>query len=286
MNHFDADIRIIKRIISETFKGIERTRWMNLIIITTMAAILSIFGCLFRTSIAISDFVSHLGDSLEVSVYLKPGADLNKTKSNILKIGNIKEIKVISKEEAWDDLKKEMDVPEIKNPLPDTLRLKVKNQTEIEYLIKNLKNMQSVEGVQYARDIVEKIIKVGNMTDIATFVVLIVLGGLTLSIINNTIHLVIQSRSEEIEIMRMMGVGNWYIRAPYILQGAFYGFFGAILSMIPLRILETYIISMTQFFNMGEPPVFTNLVVVVLMTMGIFVGSLGSFISVRKYLRI
>ena len=212
MNHFDADIRIIKRVISETFKGIQRTRWMNLIIITTMAAILSIFGCLFRTSIAISDFVDHLGDSLEVSVYLKPGYSVEKSKATIIKIGNV--------------------------------------------------------------------------TNIATLIVLIVLGGLTLSIINNTIHLVIQSRSEEIEIMRMMGVGNWYIRAPYILQGAFYGFCGALISIIPLRILENYIISMTQFFNMGEPLVFTNIVIVVLMTMGLFVGSLGSFISVRKYLRI
>jgi cell division transport system permease protein len=124
------------------------------------------------------------------------------------------------------------------------------------------------------------------MTSIATFVVLLILGGLTLSIINNTIHLVIQSRSEEIEIMRMMGVGNWYIRAPYILQGAFYGFCGALISMIPLRILENYIISMTQFFNIGETPVFSNIVVMSLMLMGVIVGSLGSYISVRKYLRI
>lgn len=286
MNHIDADIRIIKRIIAETFKGIQRTRWMNLVIITTMAAILSIFGCLFRTSLAISEFVGNLGTSLEVSVYLKPGYSIEKAKNQIIKIGNIKEIKVIQKEQAWENLKKEMDVPDIKNPLPDTLRIKVKNQAGIEYVIQKVKNMPSVESIQYARDIVEKIIKIGNVTNIATIVVLLVLGGLTLSIINNTIHLVIQSRSEEIEIMRMMGVGNWYIRAPYLLQGAFYGFCGAIISIIPLRVLENYLISMAQFFNVGEPPVFSNLVVSVLMIMGIFVGSLGSLISVRKYLRI
>lgn len=286
MTHLNADIRIVKRVISETFKGLRRTRWMNLIIITTMAAILSIFGCLFRTSLAISDFVGHLGNALEVSVYLKPGYSPEKAKIQILKIGNIKEIKIIPKAQAWKKLKQEMAVPDIKNPLPDTLRLKITKQDKIEYVIKNVKNLSSVESIQYARDIAEKITKVGNVTNIATLVVLLVLGGLTLSIINNTVHLVIQSRSEEIEIMRMMGVGNWYIRAPYILQGAFYGFCGAIISIIPLRILENYIISMAQFFNIQEPLVFSNLVVAALMTMGIFVGSLGSFISVRKYLRI
>jgi len=286
MNHLDADIRIISRIIAETIKGLERTRWMNLIIITTMAAILSIFGCLFRTSLAIADFVDHLGDSLEISVYLKQGEDPVQTKNELIKTGNIKEIKIIPREKAWTELKQEMEVPDIKNPLPDTLRVKVKTQDEIDFVIGNIKKNSSVEGVQYAKQIADKISKFGNITNIATLVVLLVLGGLTLSIINNTIHLVIQSRSEEIEIMRMMGVGNWYIRSPYILQGAFYGFCGAIIAMIPIRILETYLISMSEFFNIGEPPVFSNIVVVVLMLMGIFVGSLGSFISVRKYLRI
>lgn len=286
MNHLDADIRIIKRIVAETLKGIKSTRWMNLVIITTMAAILSIFGCLFRTSLTVSDFIKTLGDSLEVSVYIKPDFSSERAKEAIVKMGNVKEIKIITKEEAWEELKKQMDVPDIKNPLPDTLRVKVKNQGEIEYLIKKIKELKSVESTQYSRDIVEKIVKIGNITNIATFIILFILGSLTLSIINNTIHLVIQSRSEEIEIMRMMGIGNWYIRAPYIMQGAFYGFCGALLSVIPLRILENYLMSMTQFLNIGDPPVFTNMVVFVLMFMGIFVGSLGSFISVRKYLRI
>lgn len=286
MNHLDADIRIIKRVIGETFKGLKRTRWMNLIIITTMAAILSIFGCLFRTSLAISEFVGHLGDSLEVSVYLKQGYTPEEVKPDIYKIGNISEIKIIPRQQAWEELKKEMDVPDIKNPLPDTLRLRVKNQQAIDSVIAKVKSLHSVESIQYSKDIADKIVKVGNVTNVVTVVVLLVLGSLTLSIINNTIHLVIQSRSEEIEIMRMMGVGNWYIRSPYLLQGAFYGFCGALISLIPLRVLENYIISMFDFFNIGDMPAFTNLVCAVLMSMGIFVGSLGSFISVRKYLRI
>jgi len=286
MTHLDADIRISKRIIGETFKGIQRTKWMNLIIISTMAAILSIFGCLFRTSLAISEFVQHLGTSLEVSVYLKPAYGINHTKNELIKINSVKEIIAIPKEQAWASLKKEMDVPDIKNPLPDTLRVKVKNQNEVASAIKQIKALPEVESIQYSQDIAEKIIKIGNVTNVATVVVLIILGGLTLSIISNTIHLVIQSRSEEIEIMRMMGVGNWYIRAPYILQGAFYGFCGALISIAPLRILENYLLSMAQFFNLGEAFVFNNTVVIVLMIMGVFVGSLGSLISVRKYLKI
>ena len=183
-------------------------------------------------------------------------------------------------------MKQEMNVPDIKNPLPDTLRLKINSQKSIEPVIVKVKRLKCVDNIQYAKTIVEKIIKVGNITNVATFIVLMILGGLTLSIINNTIHLVIQSRSEEIEIMRMMGIGNWYIRAPYILQGAFYGFCGSVISLIPLKILETYLASMSEFFNMGDSLNFFTMVAMTMTLMGILVGSLGSYISVRKYLRI
>jgi cell division transport system permease protein len=286
INHINADIRIAKRILNETSKGLVRTRWMNLIIIATMAAILSIFGCLFRTSLALSEFVSHLGDSLEVSVYLKHDYSAERVKEQIIKIGKVREIKLVPKEQAWKELKKEMDVPDIQNPLPDTLRLKIANQKSIDYVISKLKDLPAVENVQYSKDISDKISRVGNITNIITLVVVVVLGGLTLTIISNTIHLVIQSQSQEIEIMRMMGVGNWFIRAPYLLQGAFYGLCGAFISLIPLRVLENYIVSMFDFFNVGSPPVFSNLVCIVLIGMGVFVGSLGSIISVRKHLRI
>jgi len=286
MTHLDADIRIVTRIITETFKGIKTTRWMNLVIIMTMAAILSIFGCLFRTSLVISGFVEHLGDSMEISIYLKPGYNIEKTKLELLKSGNISSIKVISKEKAWEQMKQEMSVPDIKNPLPDTLRLRIKDNKKLDAVIKQAKTMHSVESIQYAKDIIEKIIRVGNVTNIVTAIVLLVLGGLTFSIINNTIYLVIQSKSEEIEIMRMMGIGNWSIKAPYILQGAFYGFCGALFAMLPLRILESYLISFTEFFNMGDMPGFFNLVITTLMVMGISVGSVGSYISVKKYLKI
>jgi cell division transport system permease protein len=105
-------------------------------------------------------------------------------------------------------------------------------------------------------------------------------------IISNTIQLVIQSRKQEIEIMRMMGVNNWYIKAPYILQGAFYGFAGAVLSIIPLNILQYYLDKAHRFFNIPIPIMATNLVILCLLIMGITFGAGGSVISVKKYLKV
>ncbi len=77
--------------------------------------------------------------------------------------------------------------------------------------------------MQYPRELAMKMQQIHQISKIATGIILVFLGGLTMFIISNTIQLVIQSRRREIEIMRLMGVNNWYIKAPYILQGAFYG---------------------------------------------------------------
>lgn len=284
--HILSELRIVYRIIIETIKSIKTTGWVNIVIITTMAAILSIFGCLFRTSLGINSFVNSLGSVLEVSVYLNNDVSPDRAASEIRQIGYIDSIKIVTKGEAWDSLRRQMDVPDIRNPLPDTLHVKITNPEYVNQIVERIKHINGVEGVQYAQDLARKMQQVNDITNIATFVVLIILGGLTIFIINNTIHLVIQSRKQEIEIMRLMGVSNWYIKAPYILQGAFYGFCGAELSLIPLNILQTYINQANTFFQVVAPSTNTSVVILSLLVIGISTSALGSILSISKYLKV
>lgn len=281
----NTEIRIFFRILGETIKGIQRSRWMNLIIITTMAAILSIFSCLFRSSLFVSHFVHEVGDSIQVSIYLKEGEDPKSAIEKLSEYKNIKSVKVITKEEAWKDLKDQVDFPELSNPLPDTIRVRLNDKIHIKKFIEVVKKFDFVEGVQYADQLAENIAKVGNFINTAALIVVIILGSLTFSIINNTIHLVIESRKKEIEIMRMMGVSDWYIKAPYIFQGVFYGFCGAFLSVIPLIILQSYLQKLSGLFYITVSPYNTQIVILSVLLMGIAVGAVGSVFSVRKYLK-
>ncbi|HSA07048.1 MAG TPA: permease-like cell division protein FtsX [Candidatus Gastranaerophilales bacterium] len=282
----NTDIRIFFRVIGETIKGIKRSHWMNLVIISTMAAILSIFGCLFRSGLFVSHFVDEVGNAIQVSVYVKPGHDANNLVKKFSEYKNIEKIKIITREEAWKDLKTQMDIPEINNPLPDTIRVKLKDKAEVKDFIKTVKNLNSVEDVQYAEQFADKVMGVGHFINIAAIVIVIALGGLTFSIINNTIHLVIESRKKEIEIMRMMGVSDWYIKAPYIFQGIFYGFCGAFFAVIPLIALNSYIKKFAELFYIGIDANSSQIVVLSVLFMGIAVGALGSIFSVKKYLKV
>ncbi len=282
----NTEIRIFSRILGETIKGIQRSKWMNLIIITTMAAILSIFSCLFRSSLFISHFVNEVGDSIQVSVYLKEGKDPRAAVKTFSKYKNIKSLKIITREEAWKGMKEQIDIPELRNPLPDTIRVRLKDKTNVKAFIKVVKKMDFVEGVQYAEQLADNIARVGHFINTTALVIIIILGSLTFSIINNTIHLVIESRKQEIEIMRMMGVSDWYIKAPYIFQGIFYGFCGAFLSVITLVILQSYIQKLAGLFYIAINPYNTQIVILSVMIMGIAVGAMGSIFSVRKYLKV
>lgn len=281
-----TEIRIFLRILSETTKGFIRAGWMNLIIISTMAAILSIFGCLFRTSMAVGTLIDTIGSDLEISVYVKPDANTSGVMSEIRKIETVDKVKLITRETAWNEMKKQYKVPDIKNPLPDTLHVRLKKEGDPEKVISEIKTVKGIEDIRFSRDLANKIKVVSDIGHAATLIVLIILGSLTMFIISNTIQLEIQSKKEEIEIMRLMGVNNWYIKAPFIFQGCFYGISGAFLALIPLNILQGYLLKANDFFGIQSGDMGVQIVMLSLFAMGAVVGAGGSLISVKKYLNV
>ena len=281
-----CELRILYRLGIQTFNDIKRTGWVNLVIITTMAAILMIFAACFRTALSISAFSKELGSALEISVYLKSNAQPAEVRNEIIKLEHVESISVKSKNLSWEELKKEMDLPNIDNPLPDTLHVKVDDPENLQVVFDNIKKIKSVEDMSYARDLANKMELVNHVVRTITLVVILIMGLLTVTIINNTIQLVIQSRKEEIEIMRLMGVSNWYIRYPFVMQGAFYGFAGALLAMIPLSYIQGALNNMHKFFMIPSPLFAQSLVILVMFTMSILFGAVGSYMCIKKHLQV
>ena len=284
--HHLSSIRILYRIAMETIYGIKRTGLMNIAIIAAMAAILTIFGALFRTGFSLNSFVDKLGNAFEISVYLKPNTDPVYMSSMLKEIEHIKNINIIPKEEAWEEMSGEMDVRGLENPLPDTLHITIDDPVNITQVCDNIKKVSGIEDVSYAQEIAEKLQTITNVFNTVTILVLIIVAILTIIIINSTIQLVIQSRKDEIEIMRLMGVSNWYIKMPLILQGAVYGFFGAIISLIPLNIVQNGLIKLHSFLMVSGSDFSMNLVVFFLFIIAIFFSAGGSLISIKKHLQV
>jgi cell division transport system permease protein len=281
-----CELRILYRLGKETLNDIIRTGWVNVVIITTMASILMIFGACFRSALSISSFSKELGSALEISVYLKNSSDVNSVKKEIETFEHVEDITVIPKAQSWEKLKSEMSLPNIDNPLPDTLHVKVDTPENLQPVFDNIKQIRAVEDMNYAKDLATKIELVNHVVKTITLVVIAIMGLLTVTIINNTIQLVIQSRKEEIEIMRLMGVSNWYIRFPFIMQGAFYGLTGSLLALVPLNYIQNGLNNVHKFFMIPSPAHAQQLVILVMFSMSILFGAVGSFWCIKKHLQV
>lgn len=281
-----TEIRISYRILIETFKGIAQTGLINIAIVTTMAAILTIFGCIFRTTLTISCIVNEMGSILEISAYLKPNSDVNSTVRQIREFEHVKQVKFVPKENSWAELKREIDVPDVTNPLPDTLHIKIDNPKNIEKVMANLKPISEIDDMSYAKDLVQKFQMINQISHTVTLMVIVISCILTITVINNTIELVIQSRKDEIEIMRLMGVNNWYIKFPLVLQGAIYGFVGAIIAIVPVNLMQTYLLKAHSFFMIPSYIFAQPLTIFLILFLGIAFSAGGSFLSIKKHLEV
>lgn len=281
-----TELRIIYRIAMETLNDLKRTGIVNIVIITTMAAILTIFGTLFRTALSISAFAHELGNVLEISVYLKSGVDANTAKDKIKTFEHVERVRIIPKEKSWNDLRREIDMPDIENPLPDTLHVKVDKSENINAVFAKVKTLSAVADMSYAQELAKKIQFLNHVVNTTTVFVVIIVAILTMTIINNTIQLVIQSRKDEIEIMRLMGVSNWYIKIPLVMQGALYGFLGSAFALIPLNLVENMLANVHKFFLIPNPLFAGNLVVLIMFFTGTLFGAGGSLLSIKKHLQV
>ncbi len=281
-----CELRIAYRILTEAVNDIKRTGIINLVIITTMAAILTLFGVLFRFTLSLSTFANELGNVLEISVYLKSNASSSIVKDRIKEIKHVQSVRLIPKEESWNGLKKELGLQDIANPLPDTLRVKVDKPQNITEVFNQIKPMSGVEDMGYAKELAKKIQFLTHIVNTTMFFVVIISAALTITIINNTIQLVIQSRKDEIEIMRLMGVSNWYIKTPLVMQGAFYGFVSSIIAVLPLNWAQAMLLNVHKFFLIPSPPFAQNIVIISLLLIGTAFGASGSLLSIKKHLQV
>lgn len=281
-----GELRITSRILMETLKGICRTGWINIAIITTMAAILTIFGALFRTTLSLNEFVKQFGNMLEISVYLKSDVTAEHISSRIKELEHVEKVTIKTKEEAWKEMKSDFDVADVSNPLPDTLHVRVDNPENINAVFTKIKPMPGVEDVAYASDIAKKMEMFNRVVHTMTLVVVIFVAILTIAIINNTIHLVIQNQKEEIEIMRLMGVSNWYIKIPLILQGAIYGFISALIALIPMNAVQQWLLKVHEYFMVPSPILAANFVTLTMFIIAIGFGAGGSLLSIKKHLKV
>ena len=187
------------------------------------------------------------------------------------------------KQQGREDLTTALD----KNPLPGSLQVKLKDPKVFGNVVESLRADPNIERVLEVKNLIDRVLTVTNLLRTGGLLVLALVGIVVLFIIVNTIRLAVVARAEEIEIMRLVGASDAFIRWPFIFEGALVGLIGAAITLGLLALgAEPLGRVMTGFFEVLPLQLGTlgrDLTIIVVAT-GVGLGVLGSWVSVRSYL--
>jgi cell division transport system permease protein len=239
---------------------------------------------------------------IRVMAYLKPAVDPSEVaglKQRIQGIDGVQSVQFISKKEALAELKIQMKRQASlfenlsQNPLPDAFEIRIQtpehNWEKIESTAAHLESIDQVEGVEYGQTWLRRFGNIFNLFRLAGYT----LGGIffmaTVFIVANTIRLVIYSRSEEVEIMRLVGATDRFIKVPFYIQSMVQGAFGAFVGLSVLFVAFLFLNTSVQagyfsgFFQMRFLP---PRVLVAIVGASMLVGWLGCYLSLKQYLNV
>jgi cell division transport system permease protein len=283
-----------------TWHHLRRSPFQSLIALLIMVFSFFVISLFIIINSGLSRVLVYFETKPEITLFLKDGLDQTVT-SNLQKelssYQNIKEIKFISKDKALEIYKEENK----NNPmltemvtasiLPASFEVTVSDPKTLEKIYQNYATRTDViDEIIYQKDIINSLLDWTNTirkTGIAFTVIVGLIGFFTISTI---IGMKITNRKDEIKISRLLGASNFYVKKPFLLEGAFYGicgsFIGSILSFILAIIFRSSINSFFQPVIFVEIDfVFFGLVLVSEMFFGSFIGLLASWIGAKRYIK-
>ena len=298
-------IRIFFRSFGESFRGVFRNFSLSLASISCITITLILVGFSMILSFNVNNFTEEIERDLNIVVFLKRETKENEIdgiKKEINNIPNVIDDETVfnSKAEVKESMQEESEVfesvlsnyTEETNPLQDTFLVKVDNIELIGETADKIKKIESVDIVKYGEGSVEELVKIFDIVKNITYIVVIALIVVTAFLITNTIKITIQSRKREIEIRRLVGASNAFIRQPFFFEGIILGFLGSIVPITVCCMGYDYVYEklggqlFTAIIKLVEPSSIIYIIMLVLVSVGACVGAFGSFVSVRRYLKI
>lgn len=295
--------RILRNTLSESFKGVFRNFSLSLASISCITITLILVGLAILLSYNVNNFTRNIEKDMTIVVFLdrKVGKeDINEVKEKIDDLSNIKSITFNSKNEVKEKMQKESDVfdsilseyTDENNPLQDTYLVKVKDINKIGDTADSIKKIENVDIVKYGEGSVEELVKIFDMVKKITYIAVIALILVTAFLISNTIKITIQNRRREIEIRRLVGASNYFIKQPFFFEGIILGFLGSIIPIFICCYGYSYLYKklggkvFTEIITLIKPSSVIYTIMIALIIIGVVVGAFGSYRAVRKYLKI
>ena len=293
--------------LKEGMKNIGRNIWFSLASTAIISACIFLF-CMFFALVA---NVQYMVKNAETTVGITVFFDENMAEADILAIGKeiaarkeIKETKYISAEEAWETFQKEYfkDAEELAegfaddNPLAGSASYEIylKDIADQDVIVSYLNTIAGIRKINYSNDTASGLSTFNTMLGLISAVIIAILLAVAVFLISNTISTAAAFRKDENKIMRLIGATNFMIRAPFVVEGIIIGFAGAAIPLVSVYFLYRSAVEyMIEKFHIISNiiefiPIDTIFpyMIAVAVALGVGIGFVGSFFTIRKHLKV
>lgn len=284
----------------EGVHSIFRHKMMSIASVTTVMASLIIFGIFFITMANVNFMVKNVEASVEVKVYLKDDVtddQMSEIESQLKETSGVTDVEYESKQQALENFKKQLgekadlvDGIDAEEVMSKAYIIKMESPKFVDGVVQKLNSFEGIDKIYDARPIMDRLMQITGFVRVLGLCLMGVLLVVSVFLISNTIKLTVMARKREIGIMKYIGATDWFIRWPFVIEGIILGLLGAILSGVVLGygyvVASDTIAANLMIVKLVDPLDVIPYMLAIFAAVGFVIGSLGSIISMRKFLRV
>lgn len=288
--------------LKQGIKNIFRNAWYSLASVATISACLLLFGIFFAIVANFSNIVKNAEEGVAITVFFEEGledSEIARIGEMIAKREEVRDMNFISADEAWESFKPDLgEYAEgiTENPLIDSANYEIylKDIAQQNSLVEYLESVQGIRSVNRSDLTANILTGMNSLIGYVSIAIIIILLAVSVFLISNTVMIGISMRKEEITIMKYIGATDFFVRAPFVVEGLLIGIIGSLIPIGLIYFLYNYIIEfiLSNFTMLNSLleflPVTTimNYLVPISVGIGAGIGFIGSFTTVRKHLRV
>jgi cell division transport system permease protein len=284
----------------EAFKNIRLNLLMSITAITTTFICIVVLGLGLLVSSHVEGIIGSVREDVSVEAYFPPDTSQQETDATINKVEGwpeVSSVNYVSEEEALATFKDTFsDRPELyqnldPGVLPASLQIQLENPTEAEQVAQRLEQEQgfAADNLSYPQQTIERLNSVTSYMIWGLYGATLLFLISSVLLISNAIRLSIFARRKEIEVMKLVGASDGFVRTPFVFEGMVQGLTGAGLAALTVIWLNFLFIDWSRnalpFVPISPDSVNTLLMLLVLVAVGVAIGVIGSFLSVTRFLR-
>ncbi len=290
------NLSMVEFLLQQTWQSIRRNGLMSLATSSNMTVALLILSAFFLATLNLEHMADVEARKANITVDLTEDADAGEVEAALLADMRVAETRYCPKEEAFEDTAVTMGLDPATlldsladNPLPNAIIAKPEDPQDMAAVAEAAGNIEGVAEVRYKEQITDKLLTLAHGIKVSGVVAGLLMAAATLLIVSTTIRLTIYARRREIRIMQLVGATNWFIRLPFILEGAFHGMMGGALSTVLVLAAyswtNAYVDRHLGFLDLVYDTTFAVLFGLGALLCGVLFGVLGSLVGLHRYLR-